>query len=79
MITITNKTRDAIAATWDSIADDAYELCDGDNEIAMEFALDANRLTINGFNEADIELNNLYSEFGFAEVREFLAKQIQLL
>jgi hypothetical protein len=76
---ITDSTRFAILVTWDSIASDAYELCEGDNEIAMELVLDANRLTSNGYEEADLEISTLCAQHGFGAVRETLAKKIQLL
>lgn len=79
MITVTESTRNAILNTWDSIADDAYEMCDGDNEIALEFVLDANRLAMNGFDEANNEIKTLCAEHGFGKVRELLSQKIQLL
>lgn len=79
MITVTETTRCAILGTWDSIAWDAYEICEGDNEIAMEMVLDASRLTMNGFAEADAEIKSLCVKHGFGEVREALSKEIQLL
>jgi hypothetical protein len=79
MITVTDSTRFAILGTWDSIASDAYEICEGDNEIAMELVLDASRLAMNGFTEADLEIRTLCVEHGFGEVRAALSKKIQLL
>ena len=79
MITVTENTRNAIIRTWLSIAPDAYEICDDDNEIAVEMVLDASRLTMNGFAEADAEIKTLCAEHGFGEVREALSKKIQLL
>ena len=79
MITVTENTRRAILNTWDSIASDAYEICEGDNEIAMEMVLDANRLTMNGYAEADAELSALYAQHDFGIVREALSKKMQLL
>ena len=79
MITVTDSTRFAIRNTWDSIAWDAYEICEGDNGIAMEMVLDANRLTMNGFEEADLEIHTLCAQHGFGEVRQSLSKQIPLL
>jgi hypothetical protein len=76
---ITKETRSAIESTWDAIASDAYDQCDGDNEIAMEFVLDANRLTMHGFEAADAEISALCATHGWANVRETLSKQIQLL
>jgi hypothetical protein len=78
-ITVTDSTRFAILDTWGSIAGDAYEICEGDNEIAMELVLDASRLAMNGFEEADAEIRTLCMEHGFGEVRAALSKKIQLL
>lgn len=79
ILTISRATENAIYATWDSIADDAYEICEGDNTVAMELVLDASRLTMNGYAEADMEIKTLCVEHGWAEVCEALAKRIQLL
>jgi hypothetical protein len=79
MIYISKDTQFAILSTWDSIADDAYELCEGDNEIAVELVLDANRLTMNGYAEADAEISALCAAHGFGTVREQLSKKMRLL
>lgn len=79
MITISREAKNAIYSTWDSIASDAYDICEDDNSIAMELVLDASRLTMNGFAEADAEIKALCVEHGWAEVCETLAKRIQLL
>jgi hypothetical protein len=76
---ITKETRSAIESTWDSISSDAYDQCDGDNEIAMEFVLDASRLTMHGFADADKEISALCDTHGWPNVRATLSKQIQLL
>ena len=79
MFDITDKTEAAIYAVWDAVAADAYEICEGDNEIAIELVLDAGRLTMEGYADADAEISKLNAELGFAEVRAALAKRIQLL
>jgi len=79
MFDITKETQNAIFATWDSISADAYEICEGDNEIAVELVLDANRLTMNGYAEADAEISALCATHGFGTVREQLSKKICLL
>jgi len=76
---ISKSTKDAIIQTWDSIAWDAYEMCENDNDIAIELTVDASRLTMNGFAEADQELKELYKQYGYAVVRDALSKTIQLL
>jgi len=79
MFDITKATQQAIYATWDYIAADAYELCEGDNEIAVELVLDASRLAMQGYADADAEIKQLCAEHGFGTVREVLAKKMQLL
>jgi hypothetical protein len=79
MFDISKETENAILYTWDSIAADAYEICEGDNEIAVELVLDANRLTMNGYAEADAEISALCATHGFGTVREQLSKKICLL
>lgn len=69
----------AIQATWESIAADAYEMCEGDNYIAMEFTLDADRLVMNGYNDVEDQLQKLYKEHGYEAVWEYLSENIQLL
>lgn len=69
----------AIQATWESIADDAYEMCEGDNSIAMEFTLDADRLIMNGYNDVEDQLWELYKEHGYEAVWKYLSENIQLL
>lgn len=79
MLTITRATENAIYATWDSIASDAYDMCEDDNSIALELVLDASRLTMNGYAEADAEMKSLYEKFGWEKVFKTLSKKIQLL
>lgn len=79
MIEISRATEQAIVSTWDSISSDAYELCDGDNSIAMEMVLDANRMTFAGFEASDQEIRALCLEHGFGLVCDVLSRRIQLL
>lgn len=79
MLAITEDTRRAIVNTWGSIAEDAYEMCDDDNEIAIELVIDASRLKTAGYPEAGKEISNLCMEHGFGVVRAALSKRIQLL
>lgn len=79
MLAITEQTRRAILNTWDSIAADAYDVCEGDNEIAVELVIDASRLEIAGYAEAGAEISALCKAHGFGVVRAALSKTIQLL
>jgi hypothetical protein len=76
---ISNNLLSAIACVWDNIVSDVYEMCEGDNEIALEFVLDASRLTMSGFSEENNEVSELISEFGYDKVLNALDKKIQLL
>ena len=79
MIKVSKSTENAIYATWDYIAADAYDICEDDNAVAMELVLDAGRLAMNGYAEADAEIKTLCGEYGWSKVSEALAKRIQLL
>ncbi len=73
------KLQDAILGTWDQIAGDAYDACDGDNEVAMEYVLDANRMSFSGYGAEDKLVSSLCAEHGWVTVREYFARKIQLL
>lgn len=79
MIEISRATERAILATWDAIASDAYEICENDNSVALEMVLDANRLTMQGYEASDREMSALFLEHGFGLVCAVLSKRIQLL
>jgi len=79
MLAITEQTRRAILSTWDDIASDAYDMCDGDNEIAVELVIDASRLEMAGYPDAGKEISALCKAHGFGVVRAALSKTIQLL
>lgn len=79
MLTVTLATENAIYATWDYIASDAYDICDGDNSVALELVLDASRLVMNGYAEADAEIKTLCTQHGWDKVFKTLTKRIQLL
>jgi len=69
----------AIVRTWDAISGDAYEACEGDNEIAMELVLDANRMAFAGYETEDRMVRDLCAEHGWGTVREYFARRIPLL
>ena len=64
---------------WSSIAVDAYEMCDGENEVAWEFVLDANRLTTFGHPEAEEELKQTLKRVTFQSLIKTLAREYPLL
>jgi len=79
MITISKETLNAIAITWDYIAADAYEMCEDDNEIAVEMTIDAGRLKMNNYADAQNEVRSLINAHGYAPVLAAISKKLQLL
>jgi len=69
----------AIENVWAQIESDAYELCDNDNTIALEFVLDAGRLSLYGFDKQLQEARDLFNSFGYDKVMNSLDKKVQLL
>jgi len=43
MINVSKETLNAIERCWQQLGGDGYDAADGDNEIAVELVLDANR------------------------------------
>lgn len=82
-----NKVREPILRTWSNIAADAIEITEGDNEVAIELCIDADRLTMwtRGPKEkeeaeaAEAALNEVLDKHDYAKVLKFLSKNIQLL
>lgn len=74
----------AILKTWSQIGYDALQAIEEagermDNETAMEFCIDANRLLLNGGDKvADETVRDLCKEHGYAKVLKFLSKHIKL-
>ena len=79
MFEVSKSVENAILDTWDYIAADAAELCEGSDEIAMEFVIDADRLSMQGFTEANNTVKALARKHGFGTVRRELARRIPLL
>jgi hypothetical protein len=69
----------AINDVWCQISGDAYDICDGDNQIALELVLDASRLTSNGYPAEDAESSALIMKHGYSNVLAELDKRIGLL
>ena len=69
-----------IRATWNYIGHDVYEMCDGDNECAIEMCIDADRLTTCG-NDATAQqfVRDLIAEHGYPKVLKFLSKQFSFV
>ena len=64
---------------WSAISPDAYEMCNGDDEVAWEFVLDANRLTTFGHPEAEEELKQTLKQVTFRSLVKVLAREHPLL
>ena len=79
MFEVSKSVENAILDTWDYLAPDAAELCEGSDEIAMEFVIDADRLSMQGFTEANNTVKALARKHGFGTVRRELARRIPLL
>jgi hypothetical protein len=77
--TVIATLRTPIRASWNYIAHDVYDLC-GDDEEAMEMAIDAGRLTTNAEDaSADALVISLVKEHGYHTTLAFLSKHIPLL
>jgi len=78
--------KQAIWNTWNYIGYDAEEMCDGDNECAIEMCIDADRLTMCSNQstqtvgeEATAILNSVIEFSDYKKVLKYLSKQIQLV
>lgn len=58
----------AICSVWIEIEADAYDMCDGDNQLAIEFVLDAGRLSTFGFAKEHEELSQILNMYGYEKV-----------
>lgn len=74
---LTKSTLDAINQTWDSFGSDGYDAASNNAE-ALELVIDANRLTMNGFPDADAEVHVRITEMGWGEFIENLNKLVRL-
>ena len=73
---VTARLKTPILATWNYIGHDVYEMCEGDNECAIEMCIDADRLTTCGKDEeATLFVRSLIKEHGYPRVLKFLSKQ----
>ena len=68
-----------IHAVWDQIAPDAEEMCDGDNECAVEMCIDADRLLLTGNDAAQLVLRTAIAEHGYVSVLSALSAEIFLV
>lgn len=60
---------------WNYIGHDVYEMCEGDNEVAIEMCIDADRLTTCAEDEeAQLLVRALIAEHSYPKVLKFLSK-----
>lgn len=67
-----------IGHVWDQIAYDLVDIV-GDNEEAIEMCVDARRLSMFGFPEADEFARKLFMANNIDDVYRFLSKHIRLV
>ena len=77
MVTVSKETLNAIASVWDGFGSDGYEAA-SDNAEAIELVLDANRLLMNGYPEAESEIDDLLVNMSFGDLVEKLSKMIRI-
>ena len=77
MITVSQDTLRAIDSVWGGFGSDGYEAA-SDNAEAIELVLDANRLSFNGYPEAEAEIKGLLVNMQFGELVEKLSKMIRI-
>lgn len=73
-----NELQNPIRTTWNNIAGDAMEFVES-NEDAMEMVLDANRMTMFGYPEADILISTLLQEYRFSEIIKIACDKFKLI
>ena len=66
-------------ATWTAITTDAYEMCNGSDEIAWELIIDSMGTKIFGTPESVDEIRKAITKHGWNEVLKHLAKEHPLL
>jgi hypothetical protein len=69
----------AIQDTWEWIAADAFDLCEGDNRVAHELTVDLDRMMLAGFPEEQEQLYKMFDEYGYDAMLDWLSKNVQLL
>jgi hypothetical protein len=78
--TVVETLKKPINATWNYIGSDVYEMCDGDNECALEMCIDADRLTTCGNDASATTLvRDLIKEHGYAKVLKFLSRNFRFV
>lgn len=74
--------KNGVRRCWGYIAPDAEEMCEGDNECAVEMCIDADRMTSfcgeDGKKAAEI-VSRLYRDYPTGKALSYLSRNIQLL
>lgn len=72
-----------IYRTWEAIAPDAYDMCDDNNEIAVEMCIDADRLATYGHpntgKESQAFLTDIMRLLQYPIGLSFLSKEVSLI
>lgn len=72
-----------IYRTWAAVASDAYEMVDDDNEVAIEFCIDADRLVTFGNPEtcktSDLYVGKIVGVLSYPVALKWLAKEVPLI
>jgi hypothetical protein len=69
----------AVYKVWYVIGYDAEELCDGDNECAVEMCIDAGRLSTFADDADECALREAIETHGYTAVLEALSKEVILV
>jgi hypothetical protein len=77
MVNVSKETRYAIATVWGSFGSDGYEAASNNAE-AIELVLDANRLSFNGYPEAEAEIKKFLVNMNFGDLVSELSKMIRI-
>ena len=74
-----NTLRPAVFSVWGCIGGDAEEMCDGDNEIAIEMCLDADRIKTFVGEAPHQVLKNAIEMYSYPVVLRTLARTVHLV
>lgn len=73
-----DKLRPAVFQTWNNVAADAIGFVES-NEEAMEMVLDANRMSMFGYPDADKQISELLKVYDFSEIIKAMCREFKLL
>ena len=73
-----NQFKKDLWLTWQAIGFDAIDMCE-DNDHALEFCIDADRIETFGSKESNEELHRAIQKYGYDKVHKHLSKEFRLL